>query len=242
VTEHDIGPRPSDLAPGLMLAAGVELGRDVLIGCNVVIHGNASIADGCAIGDLVVLGKPPSLSPTSRSATGETGRLRLAEGAQVGAGAVVLAGVQVGAGAIVGDQAFVREGVQLGAGSVIGRGTAVGREVRIGDGVRIQSNVQIATPAVIEDRVFIGPCVITTNDPTAARHAEGQELQGPVLRRGCRVGAGALLMPGVEVGEEAFVAAGALVTRDVAPRTLVVGSPARPRREISDEELLDAPS
>ncbi|MGB1582781.1 MAG: N-acetyltransferase, partial [Solirubrobacterales bacterium] len=78
----------------------------------------------------------------------------------------------------------------------------------------------------------IAPAVVTTNDNTMGRHAADEQNRGPILRRGCRVGAAAVLLPGVTVGEEAFVAAGALVTRDVGPRMLAMGSPAREVREL----------
>ena len=71
------------------------------------------------------------------------------------------------------------------------------------------------------------------------RHERGAQLRGARLRRACRVGAGSIVLPGVEVGEEAFVAAGALVTRDVGPREVVMGVPARPVRQVPDEDLLE---
>jgi acetyltransferase-like isoleucine patch superfamily enzyme len=70
---------------------------------------------------------------------------------------------------------------------------------------------------------------------TEKRHAL---RKGPTIRRGARIGGGAVLLPGIEIGEEAFVGAGAVVTRDVAPRALVVGSPARVLRQVPDDELL----
>ena len=78
-----------------------------------------------------------------------------------------------------------------------------------------------------------------TNDDTMGRHGPGHQLRGATLRRACRVGGGAVLTPGVEIGEEAFVAAGAVVTRDVAPRSVVMGVPARVVREVGDEDLLE---
>ncbi|MFL5841431.1 MAG: N-acetyltransferase, partial [Thermoleophilaceae bacterium] len=87
--------------------------------------------------------------------------------------------------------------------------------------------------------VFIGPGVYTFNDNSMGRHAKGVALEGPTLRRACRIGGGALILPGVEIGEEAFVATGSVVTRDVPPRTLVMGSPAKLAREIGDEELIE---
>jgi acetyltransferase-like isoleucine patch superfamily enzyme len=105
--------------------------------------------------------------------------------------------------------------------------------------VRVQTNVYLTASTVVEDDVFIGPGAITTNDDTMSRHAPQAPLQGAVLRRACRIGGGAVLVPGVEVGEEAFVAAGAVVTRDVPARAVVMGVPARVVREVPDEDLLE---
>jgi UDP-2-acetamido-3-amino-2,3-dideoxy-glucuronate N-acetyltransferase len=92
---------------------------------------------------------------------------------------------------------------------------------------------------VIEDDVFLGPGVTLTNDDSMGRHAPGQKLRGALMRRACRVGAGVVIRPGIEIGEEAFVAAGAVVIEDVAPRSVVVGVPARRIREAPDEDLLE---
>jgi acetyltransferase-like isoleucine patch superfamily enzyme len=92
---------------------------------------------------------------------------------------------------------------------------------------------------VVEDDVFVGPCAMTTNDDTMNRHGDGHALRGATLRRACRIGGGAVLTPGVEVGEEAFVAAGAVVTHDVPARAVAMGVPARVVREVADEDLLE---
>jgi acetyltransferase-like isoleucine patch superfamily enzyme len=154
-------------------------------------------------------------------------------------GAVVYAGARIAAGAIIGDQAQVRERSTIGARTVVGRGSAIEFAVRVGERVLIQSDVYVAAGSVVEDDVFLGPGVVTTNDDTMGRHPRGEPLQGPTFRRACRVGGGAVLVPGIEIGEEAFVAAGALVTRDVAARQVVMGVPARVVREVPDADLLE---
>jgi acetyltransferase-like isoleucine patch superfamily enzyme len=122
---------------------------------------------------------------------------------------------------------------------VIGRGSVVDNDVSLGARVRVQTNVYLTAFTVVEDDVFIGPGVLTTNDDTMARHPPGAPLRGATLRRACRIGGGAVLTPGVEIGEEAFVAAGALVTSDVPARAVVMGAPARVVRDVPDEDLLE---
>ena len=223
---------------GLLVGVDVQLGEDVLVGANVVVHRGTVVGARCVIGDHAVLGKRPQLARHS-SARGEVGALELGEGASVGSGAIVFAGSRIGAEAIVGDQAFVRERTVLGAGSVIGRGSAVDNDVSVGSRVRVQTGVYLTAFSIVEDDVFVGPGVLTTNDDTMARHGSEHRLCGAVLRRACRVGGAAVLTPGVEIGEEAFVAAGALVTRDVPARAVVMGVPARVVREVGEEDLLE---
>jgi acetyltransferase-like isoleucine patch superfamily enzyme len=221
-----------------IVGAGVELGEDVTFGAHVVVHDGTVIGAGCTIEDNAVLGKRPRLARHSR-AHGELPPLRLGDRCSVCAGAVVFAGASVAEDVILGDQAFVRERTTVGARSVIGRGSALDNDVQVGARVRLQSNVYITAFTVIEDDVFIGPGALTTNDDTMARHAPESPARGPTLRRACRIGGGAVIVPGVVIGEEAFVAAGAVVTNDVPPRAVVMGVPARVVREVGEEDLLE---
>ena len=229
---------PDPRAPGLMLGENVVLGEDLAFGTHVVVHDGIVIGDGCVVEDHAILGKRPRLAGRS-AARGEVGRLQLGERVTVCAGAIVFAGASIGDGAILGDQSFVRERSTVGPGSVIGRGSVVDNDVSIGARVRIQTNVYLTAFSVVEDDVFVGPCAMSTNDDTMARHGSDYALRGATLRRACRIGGGAVLTPGVEIGEEAFVAAGALVTRDVPARAVVMGVPARVVREVPDEDLLE---
>ena len=231
--------RPSDRAPGLLLGEGVTLAPTVEVGGNVVIHEGTVIGGGARIQDGAIVGKPLALGPQSTARREQPEPAEVGAGATVCAGAVVVAGARIGEGAVVGDQAHVRERALVGERSVVGRGSAIDNDVTIGARVRIQTGCYITAFSLIEDDVFVAPGVTTTNDDTMARHGPEYELRGATLRRGCRVGGGAVLTPGVEVGEEAFVAAGAVVVRDVAPRAVVMGVPAREVREVGDEDLLE---
>jgi acetyltransferase-like isoleucine patch superfamily enzyme len=224
--------------PHVVIHDGVSIGDGVRIGSHVVIHEGSSLGEGCILGDHAILGKRPKLAANS-SAKGAVGTLVVGARAVVGAGAIVFAGTRIESGAIVGDQSFVRERSVVGEGSVIGRGSVVDNDVVVGAGVRIQTGVYLTAFTVVEDDVFVGPGASTTNDNTMARHDESEALRGATLRRACRVGGSVVLTPGVEIGEEAFVAAGAVVIRDVAPRTVVMGVPARAVRQVPDEDLIE---
>jgi acetyltransferase-like isoleucine patch superfamily enzyme len=228
------------VAPGAVIHDGARIGAGTSIGSGTVVHAGVELGENCTIEDLVVLGKQPRLRLGSSAATGERlGRLTIEDGVTICCGAVVYAGSVVGASAIIGDQAQVRERSRVGARSVVGRGSCVDFDVRIGTGVLIQTSVYVTGGTVVEDDVFIGPGVFTTNDHAMGRHPRGEPLLGPTFRRACRVGGGVVVVPGVEVGEEAFVAAGAVVTRDVAARQVVMGVPARPVREVPDSDLIE---
>src|SRR6185437_6995017 len=119
----------------------------------------------------------------------------------------------------------------------------VENDTTVGRGTRIQADAYVTAYSTVEEDVFIAPCVVTTNDNFMGRTERRKELmKGPTIRRGARIGGGAVLLPGIEVGEEAFVGAGAVVTKDVPPRKVVVGSPARVLRDVPEDELLSSSS
>ncbi len=226
-------------SPGLVLSPDAEVAEGVSFGANVVVHPGVVIGEGVIVGDNAVLGKPPSLAPTSAAAGQPVDRLVIEAGARICTAAIVLAGARIGERVILGDQSYVRERTEVGQDTVIGRGSAVDNDVRIGARVRIQTMVYLTAFSVVEDDVFVGPCAMTTNDDTMTRHDDAYALHGATLRRACRIGGGAVLVPGVEVGEEAFVAAGAVVTTNVPARAVVMGVPARVVREVAEGDLLE---
>ncbi|MEA2197092.1 MAG: hypothetical protein QOJ25_1143 [Solirubrobacteraceae bacterium] len=220
---------------------GAVVGPGTRIGAHAVIGEGTELGADVIVEDGAVLGKRPRLRAGSSAAgAGDSaGALIVGAGATICSGAVVYAGARVGAGAIIGDQTQVREGASVGERTVVGRGSAIEYGAQVGARVNIQTQVYVTALTIIEDDVFVGPGVVTTNDNTMGRHDHREPLHGPVLRRASRIGGGAVLVPGVEVGEEAFVAAGAVVTADVPARAVVVGVPARVVREVPDGDLIE---
>ena len=206
----------ADVAPGTVLGAGV------------VVHDGA------------IVGKQPVLSPRSTASRDPLPPAVIGDGTVIAQGATVFAGAKLGARVLVGDGACVRERCVIGDDVVIGHGSLVENDTTVGARTKIQALAYVTAYTTVEEDVFIAPCVVTTNDNYMGRTERRHELRkGPTIRRGARIGGGAVLCPGIEIGEEAFVGAGAVVIRDVPPRTVVVGNPARRIRDVPDEELLE---
>src|SRR6267154_2220630 len=210
------------------------------------IHPTATVYPGTVLGEgarvleNAVVGKQPALGPRSTANRDPLPPAVIGDGTIVSTGAIVFAGATIGSDCIIGDQSCLRERVTIAADVVVGRGSLVENDTTIGAGTRIQAEAYITAYSTLEDDVFIAPCVVTTNDNFMGRTERRKELmRGPTIRRGARIGGGAIICPGLEIGEEAFVGAGAVVTKDVPPRKLVVGSPARVLRDVPDDELLE---
>src|SRR5580765_7293848 len=205
-----------------------------------IVYPGTILGEGVKVLEHAVVGKQPTLSPRSTAKREDLPPARIGDGTVVSTGAVVFAGTTLGMRVIVGDQACIRERCEIGDDVVIGRGSLIENDTTIGALTKIQAGAYITAYSTLEDNVFIAPCVVTTNDNymgrTEKRHAL---MRGPTIRRGARVGGAAVLLPGIEIGEEAFVGAGAIVNRDVEPRSVVVGSPARKLRDVPDDELLE---
>jgi acetyltransferase-like isoleucine patch superfamily enzyme len=209
------------------------------IHATAVVHEGTVLGEGVRVLEYAVVGKQPVLGSKSTAKRDPLPPATIGDGTVISTGAIVFAGATIGAGCIVGDQACVRERVALGDDVVVGRGSLVENDTTVGRGTRIQADAYITAYSTLEEDVFIAPCVVTTNDNFMGRTEQRKELmKGPTIRRGARVGGGAVLLPGIEVGEEAFVGAGAVVTKDVPPKTIVYGNPARPVRDVPEAELL----
>src|SRR6516164_11079518 len=202
-----------------------------------VVYPGTVLGEGVKVLEYAVVGKQPTLSPRSTAKREPLPPAELGDGTVVSTGAIVFAGSRIGARVILGDQSCVRERVTLGDDVVLGRGSIVENDSTVGTMTKIQADAYITAYSTLEEHVFIAPCVVTSNDNFMGRTERRHELiKGPTIRRGARIGGGAVLLPGLEIGEEAFVGAGAVVTRSVEPRMLVVGNPARVMRAVAEDE------
>ena len=150
-----------------------------------------------------------------------------AETVHVHESALVEAGARVGPGTRVWHHAHVREGASVGARCTLGKNVFVDTGVIIGDATKIQNNVSVYAGVCLEDEVLVGPSAVFTNDRFPRASSVEWAVVGTTVRRGASIGANATIVCGVEIGRWAMVAAGAVVTHDVAAHELVGGNPAR---------------
>lgn len=216
----------------------VRLGDGTSIGNNVTIYPGTVVGENCLIGDNCIIGKQPHPAKTSTTkADGPLHPLRIGPGSILGTGVVLYAGTVLGEDVMIGDLASVRERCDIGCKVIIGRGAALENNVSIEDCTKIQTGAYLTAHTVVGSYVFIAPMVATANDNYMGRTDERfSKIKGPRIEDGARVGAGALLLPGVTVAAETFVAAGSLVSRNTSPGTVVMGRPARFAGHVPDME------
>lgn len=226
----------------VIIKDNVSIGDNVEVGDNVIIKEDVKIGDNCKILDSVILGKLPAVASMSATTGASAGLppLTLGTFVTVGAGCILYGGATIGDRVFFGDLATLRENVSVGEGAIIGRGVTVENKVTIGKKTKIESNAYITAFSTIGDYCFVAPGVTFTNDNFVGRTEERKKhFAGPTLKKGARIGAGSVILPGIIVGEDALVAAGSVVTKDVPARMIVLGSPAKVWKEVPKEQLIE---
>jgi acetyltransferase-like isoleucine patch superfamily enzyme len=152
---------------------------------------------------------------------------RIGKNARIRTGSVIYADVDAGDFFQTGHHVMIRENTRIGNHVVIGTNTVIDGNVTIADFVKVESNCYICTHVTIGTRVFFGPNVTLLNDKRPLKMRDSYKPQGPIIEDGVTLGGGVVVLPGVRVGEGSFVAAGAVVTKDVAPKSFVKGVPGK---------------
>jgi acetyltransferase-like isoleucine patch superfamily enzyme len=209
--------------PGVVIEDGAVLGDGVVLAQGVVVMRDVRLGDGVEVGYYAVLGKPPRLPAGSRLETGPAGPLLVGADTRIGARAVINSSSELGVGCHVGDLAALREGTRFGQSVLVESYVSIERAT-VGPRTRIGTAAWIT--GVVEEDVFISSQVVTTNDRYMSMWKD-KTYEGPIIKRRATIGSGACLLAGVTIGEDAVVAAGAVVVKDVPPRRLYSGVPAR---------------
>lgn len=219
----------------------VRLGENCQIGSGVVIHADSVIGNNVRIDDNSVIGKLPmkaALSAVTKEQVLDP--CVIGDQCMIGALTVIYRGCILGTKVMVADLASVRENVEVGEYTIIGRGVTVENKVRIGSRCKLETEAYITALSEIGDGCFIAPEVTFTNDNFLGRTRDRFKYhKGVTMKRGARIGANVTVLPGLTLGEDALVAAGSIVTRDVPARKVVLGAPAKVWREVPPEQLLE---
>jgi acetyltransferase-like isoleucine patch superfamily enzyme len=197
-----------------------------------VILGETSIGVGTLIGKNVIIGYPSEKSLRTLKLPNEfdpNSYDAVSKGSKIGrnciirSGAIIYESVELGNNVKTGHNILIREGSTVDDGTLVGSSSKLDGAVKVGKDVKIQSNAYLPHLTVIEDGVFIAPNVCFTNDP----YPQSERLFGVFVERDAVICANATLLAGVRIGKSAVVGAGAVVTREVTPESVVVGNPAR---------------
>jgi acetyltransferase-like isoleucine patch superfamily enzyme len=192
------------------------------------IYPGVSLGEPAVIEDFCVIGAPPRNTKEGGLAT------TIGHGAVIRSHTVIYAGNVIGSGFQTGNKVNVRELNEIGNDVSIGTLSVVEHHVQIGNGVRIHTQAFVPEFSVLEDLCWIGPNVVLTNAKYPESLGVKDRLVGPVVRHRAKIGANVTILPGVVIGEDALVGAGAVVVRDVPAGAVVAGNPARVIGHIRD--------
>jgi acetyltransferase-like isoleucine patch superfamily enzyme len=192
------------------------------------LYENVALGSGWVIEDFCIIGTPPRGKKDGELST------TIGDGAVIRSHTVIYAGNVIGKNFQTGNKVNIRESNRIGDNVSVGTLSVIEHHVEIADNVRIHTQVFIPEFSVLEEGCWIGPNVVFTNAKYPVSSGVKDQLVGPLIRKGAKIGANTTLLPGVVVGENALVGAGSVVAKDVAPGTVVVGNPARVIRHISE--------
>jgi len=225
--------RQEKIAPTVRILGEAYIGKDVVIHDFVTIYPNVVIEDNVEIFECAVIGKPPKgTKAIARDVSGKSGTTRIGKDCVISPHTVIYSDVELGESTLVGDGASIREQCRIGKLCIIGRNVTVYYNTVIGDFTKIMDSTNITGNAKIGSHVFISTLVATTNDNEIGLLGYGDHVVGPTIGDNVAIGAGANILPAVNIGYGAIVGAGAVVTKDVPPKKLVMGIPARVVRDL----------
>ena len=224
-----------------VIGENVTIGEECMIGHHVTIHDDTRIGDHVRIDDGSVIGKRPMKAVISvMTSDQELPPCTIGSNCLIGTNVVIYRGSEIAAKVLIADLSTVREQVSIGKCTIVGRGVAIENFCKIGKYVKLETNVYITAYSELGDRVFVAPCVATSNDNYVGRTEERfKHFKGVIVKKGARLGVNATILPGKVINEDTLVAAGALVTSDTPAKKIVAGVPAKVFRDVPPEQLLE---
>lgn len=189
-----------------------------------IIHPNVTLGEDVVVEDFCIIGLPFKGMKNIQTIIGS--------GSIIRAGTYIYAGNQIGKNFQTGNKANIRELNQIGDDVSIGTLSVIEHHITIGNNVRIHSQVFVPEYSSLENDCWIGPNVVLTNARYPKHVSVKDELKGPLIKNNAKIGANTTILPGVKIGENSLIGAGCVVTKHVAPDTVVVGNPAKVLRKV----------
>jgi acetyltransferase-like isoleucine patch superfamily enzyme len=199
-----------------------------MISKTAVIYPNVRLGDNCVVEDFVIIGKTPMGIHDDKLET------VIGTNAVIRSHTVIYAGNMIGDHFSTGHHVMIREKNVIGNRVSIGTGTVLEHHISLGDDVRIHSQAFIPEYTTAEEGAWIGPKVTITNARYPRSTGVKETLAGAQIKKHAKIGANSTLLPGVVLGENCLIGAGAVVTQDVLPGKVVAGNPARIVNDITD--------
>lgn len=211
-----------------VIRSKVKIGNNVTIHPHVTIYGGVEIQDGVEIFHGAVIGKEPKGANILLRKLDYSRKVVIGENSSIGPYSIIYYDVDIGKNCLIGDAAAIREKCKIGAGCIIGRHVSLLYSVTVGAGSKIMTNSHITGNTKIGRNVIISVGVNTANDNNFGEQGYNKNLiGGPTIADHAKIGVGATILPNIKIGENAMVAAGSVVTKDVKKNSLVMGIPAK---------------
>jgi acetyltransferase-like isoleucine patch superfamily enzyme len=193
----------------------------------VILSENVALGEGYDIDEGVLIGYPSG-------GIIQSDRLIIGENARIRSGSVIYGGSEIGDNLQTGHNVVIREKNLIGDSFRVWNNSVVDYGCVIGNNIKIHCGVYIAQYTVIEDDVFMGPGVVVANDIHPGCKYSAQCMKGPIIKKGAQIGVNVTLLPFITIGEHSLIGGGSVVTKDVPPRSVVYGNPARVAKNIDD--------
>lgn len=204
----------------------VILGENIFIDSNTIIRSGVTIGDNSFVGSNCIIGE--YWMDFCKDRKQHNYFLIIGKNALIRSGSIIYAGSKIGEGFQTGHQVTIREKAQIGDYVSLGTLSDIQGNCEIGNYVRLHSNVHIGQLSIIDDFVWVFPYVVLTNDPTPP----SENFEGVHVKPFSIIATGAIIMPGLEIGQDSLVAAGAIVTKNVSEYMVVAGNPAKPLSDV----------
>lgn len=216
-----------------------NVSNNVAIQNNVIVHSYTDIGSYTKILDETILGrKPMATGSIERKVEDNLSSLQIGKGCVIGVSSTIYKGTHIGNDVLIADNASIREECFIDDGCVISRGVTINYNTKIGKRTKIMDLTHITGNMVIEDDVFVSVGITSTNDNTMGRTQYGEDhVKGPTIRKFATIGGGASLLPGVEVGDNAIIGMGAVVSKNIPSKKVAMGIPAKVVKDVAENLL-----